>query len=161
MEFVPSTSFGRIVDRYGGNSGGRRLSCVEQFRVMAFVQLTWRESLRDIEVTLGANANKLYALGLRNTVRRSTLAIANESRDWCIWADVGALLIKRARKLHTLFDLRGALPCDQSVQLNGFYATQHYPETLRRIRFKDPETEKTLILLTSNFVLPPLTIAAL
>ena len=80
MEFVPWTSFGRIVDRYGGNSGVRRLSCAEQFRVMAFAQLTWRESLRDIEVTLGANANKLYAMGLRNTVRRSTLADANEDR---------------------------------------------------------------------------------
>ena len=105
MEFVPWTSFGRIVDRYGGNSGVRRLSCAEQFRVMAFAQLTWRESLRDIEVTLGANANKLYAMGLRNTVRRSTLADANESRDWHIWADVAALLIKRARKLYSNTDL--------------------------------------------------------
>ena len=93
MEFVPWTSFGRIVDRYGGNSGVRRLSCAEQFRVMAFAQLTWRESLRDIEVTLGANANKLYAMGLRNIVRRSTLADANESRDWHIWADVAALYV--------------------------------------------------------------------
>ena len=107
MEFVPWTSFGRIVDRYGGNSGVRRLSCTEQFRVMAFAQLTWRESLRDIEVTLGANANKLYAMGLRNTVRRSTLADANESRDWRIWADVAALLIKRARKLYSDTDLVG------------------------------------------------------
>ena len=107
MEFVPWTSFGRIVDRYGGNSGVRRLSCAEQFRVMAFAQLTWRESLRDIEVTLGANANKLYAMGLRNTVRRSTLADANESRDWRIWADVAALLIKRARKLYSDTDLVG------------------------------------------------------
>ena len=107
MEFVPWTSFGRIVDRYGGNSGVRRLSCAEQFCVMAFAQLTWRESLRDIEVTLGANANKLYAMGLRNTVRRSTLADANESRDWRIWADVAALLIKRARKLYSDTDLVG------------------------------------------------------
>ena len=279
MEFVPWTSFGRIVDRYGGNAGVRRLTCAEQFRVMAFAQLTWRESLRDIEVTLSANANKLYAMGLRHSVRRSTLADANESRDWRIWSDVAALLIRRARKLysdteiegldlkntvyaldattidlclslfdwapfrqakaavklHTLLDLRGAIPafihvsdgklhevnvldflpieagafyvmdrgyldftrlyglhqargffvtrakvnlnarrvysypvdratgiiCDQAVLLNGFYATQHYPENLRRIRFKDPESGKTLIFLTNNFVLPPLTIAAL
>jgi len=107
MEFVPWTSFGRIVDRYGGNSGVRRLSCAEQFCVMAFAQLTWRESLRDTEVTLGANANKLYAMGLRNTVHRSTLADANESRDWRIWADVAALLIKRARKLYSDTDLVG------------------------------------------------------
>ncbi|WP_316685198.1 DUF4372 domain-containing protein [Undibacterium sp. Jales W-56] len=61
MEFIPWTSFKRIVDRYAGNAGVRRLSCAEQFRVMAFAQLTWRESLRDIEVTFGANSRKLYA----------------------------------------------------------------------------------------------------
>ena len=279
MEFVPWTSFGRIVDCHGGNAGVRRMSCAEQFRVMAFAQLTWRESLRDIEVTLGANANKLYAMGLRHSVHRSTLADANESRDWRIWSDLAAVLIRRARKLysdtdlvgldlkntvyaldattidlclslfewapfrrakaaiklHTLLDLRGAIPafihvsdgkmhevnvldflpieagafyvmdrgyldfrrlfqmhhagaffvtrakhnmnarrvysqrtdratgiiCDQSVLLNGFYAAQHYPENLRRIRYKDPITDKPLIFLTNNFVLPPLTIAAL
>jgi hypothetical protein len=59
MGFVPRTSFSRIVARYGGDSGVRRFSCSEQFRVMAFAQLTWRESLRDIEVTLGANSSKL------------------------------------------------------------------------------------------------------
>ena len=279
MEFVPWTSFGRIVDRYSGNTGVRRMTCAEQFRVMAFAQLTWRESPRDIEVTLGANASKLYAMGLRHSIHRSTLADANEARDWRIRADVAALLIRRARKLysdtdlvgldlkntvyaldattidlclslfdwapfrkakgavklHTLLDLRGAIPafinisdgkmhevnvldfmpveagafyvmdrgyldfarlyamhrargffvtrakvnmnarriysaptdrttgiiCDQTVLLRGFYATQHYPENLRRIRFKDPETGKTLIFLTNNFVLPALAIAAL
>ena len=279
MEFVPWTSFGRIVDRYSGNAGVRRMTCAEQFRVMAFAQLTWRESLRDIEVTLGANATKLYAMGLRHSIHRSTLADANESRDWRIWADVAALLIRRARKLysdtdlvgldfknavyaldattidlclslfhwapfrkakgavklHTLLDLRVAIPafihisdgkmhevnvldflpieagafyvmdrgyldftrlyrlhqmggffvtrakantnarriysspvdrdtglvCDQTIALNGFYATQHYPDYLRRIRFNDAQSGKTLILLTNNFALPPLTIAAL
>ena len=279
MEFVAWTSFGRIVDRYSGNAGVRRMTCAEQFRVMAFAQLTWRESLRDIEVTLGANASKLYAMGLRHSIHRSTLADANEARNWRIWADVAALLIRRARKLysdtdlvgldlkstvyalyattidlclslfdwapfrkakgavklHTLLDLRGAIPafinisdgkmhevnvldfmpveagafyvmdrgyldfarlyamhrargffvtrakvnmnarriysaptdrttgiiCDQTVLLRGFYATQHYPENLRRIRFKDPETGKTLIFLTNNFFLPALAIAGL
>ena len=61
MEFVPWTSFTRIVHRYGGNSGVRTLSCAEQLRAMAFAQLTWRESLRDIEASLAANASKLYA----------------------------------------------------------------------------------------------------
>lgn len=79
MDFVPWTSFCRIVDRYGGNAGVRRMACAEQFRVMAFAQLTWRESLRDIEVTLGANANKLYAMGLRHSILRSTLVDTNES----------------------------------------------------------------------------------
>jgi len=278
MEFVPWTSFARIVDRYCGNAGVRRMTCAEQFRVLAFAQLTWRESLRDIEVTLGANANKLYAMGLRHSVHRSTLADANDSRDWRIWSDVAALLIGRARKLyrdcdlgldlantvyaldattidlclslfdwapfratkaavkmHTLLDLRGAIPafihisdgkmhevkvldfllleagafyvmdrgyldfarlyklhqagaffvtrakrgmdarrvysapadraagviCDQTIALNGFYVSQDYPEHLRRIRFKDPESGKTLVFLTNNTTLPPLTIAAL
>ena len=278
MEFVPWTSFGRIVDRYSGNAGVRRLTCAEQFRVMAFAQLTWRESLRDIEVTLAANSSKLYAMGLRHRVHRSTLADANEARDWRIWSDLAALLIRRARKLysdtdlgldltntvyaldattidlclslfdwapfraakaavkmHTLLDLRGVIPafihisdgkmhevnvldflpieagafyvmdrgyldfgrlykmhqggaffvtrakrnlnarrvysaakvrgagiiCDQTIVMNGFYVSQDYPEHLRRIRFRDPETGKTLIFLTNNTVLPALTIAAL
>ena len=105
MEFVPWTSFSRIVQRYSGDSGVRRLTCAEQFRVMAFAQLTWRESLRDIEVTLGANAAKLYAMGFRHSVHRSTLADANESRDWRIWADLAAVLIRRARKLYVDEDL--------------------------------------------------------
>jgi hypothetical protein len=256
----------------------RRLTCAEQFRVMAFAQLTWRESLRDIEVTLGANAAKLYAMGYRHSVHRSTLADANESRDWRIWADLAAVLIRRARKLyvdedlglelkntvyaldattidlclslfdwapfrkakaavklHALLDLRGCIPafihisdgkmhevnvldilvlepgafyvmdrgyldfarlfqmhqagaffvtraksnmnarrvysakvdrssgfiCDQAIALNGHYAAQDYPEHLRRIRFKDPQTQKTLVFLTNNTTLPPSTIAAL
>jgi hypothetical protein len=100
MEFIPWTSFTRIVNRYTGNSGVRKMSCAEQFRVMAFAQLTWRESLRDIEVTLGANSGKLYAMGLRNSVRQATMADVNESRDWRIWAYLAALLIRRARKWH-------------------------------------------------------------
>src|SRR6202171_5852443 len=105
MEFVPWTSFARIVDRYAGNAGVRRMTCAEQFRVLAFAELTWRESSRDIEVTLGANANKLYAMGLRHTVHRSTLADANDSRDWRIWSDLAAVLIRRARKLYCDEDL--------------------------------------------------------
>ena len=278
MEFVPWTSFARIVQRHGGNSGVRTLSCAEQFRAMAFAQLTWRESLRDIEASLSANATKLYAMGFRSAVKRSTLADANESRNWLIWSDLAAVLIRRARKLysgdslgidldntvyaldsstidlclslfewapfrstkaaiklHTLLDLRGAIPAfihisdgklhdvnvldmlsfepgafyvmdrgyvdfarlyalhqagaffvtrakspmdarrvystptdrstgvisDQQVMLNGHYSAKRYPEHLRRIRFKDPETGKTLIFLTNNTALPALTIAAL
>ena len=76
------------------------MNCAEQFRIMAFAQLTTRESLRDIEVTLSANASKLYAMGLRHSVHRSTLAEANESRDWRMWSDLAAVLIRRARKLY-------------------------------------------------------------
>jgi hypothetical protein len=278
MEFVPWSSFARIVARYGGDSRVRSLSCTEQFRAMAFAQLTYRESLRDIETCLLANQTKLYSMGFRLPVKRSTLADANEGRDWRIWEDLAALLIRRARKLycndsfgvdlsntvyaldattidlclslfpwapfrttkaavklHTLLDLRGNIPafihisdgkthevnvldmlafeagafyvmdrgyldfgrlyalhqsgaffitrakrgmdarrvysmpadrskgiiCDQRIVLNGFYISQDYPEQLRRIRFKDPESGKTLVFLTNNTALPALTIAAL
>jgi IS4 transposase len=100
MDFVPWTSFRRIVARYGGDSRVRTLNCAEQFRVMAFAQLTWRESLRDIEACLSAQAAKLYHMGLREAVARSTLADANESRDWRIWADFAQVLIRRARQLY-------------------------------------------------------------
>ena len=278
MEFVPWTSFARIVARHGGDSRVRSLSCTEQFRAMAFAQLTYRESLRDIETCLLANQTKLYGMGFRSPVKRSTLADANEGRDWHIWEDLAALLIRHARKLycndsfgidlnntvyaldattidlclslfpwapfrsakaavklHTLLDLRGNIPafihisdgkthevnvldmlsieagafyvmdrgyldfgrlfalhqtgaffvtrakrgmdarrvyssptdrstgviCDQRIMLNGFYISQDYPEQLRRIRFKDPESGKTLVFLTNNTALPALTIAAL
>lgn len=278
MNLMPWTGFGRIVARYRGDTRVRSFTCAEQFRAMAFAQLTWRESLRDIEACLGANHSRLYAMGFRHPVRRSTLADANENRDWRIWAEVAEALIRRARKLycgedlgldldntvyaldsttidlclslfewapfrttkaaiklHTLLDLRGSIPafihisdgkmhdvgaldllpieagafyvmdrgyldfqrlydihqqaafyvtrakrgmdarrtcsmpadreqgviCDQRVVLNGFYASRHYPEFIRRIRYKDPDTGKTLVFLTNNTALPALTIAAL
>ena len=79
--------------------------CGEQFRIMAFAQMTYRESLRDIEACLGAQPSKLYGMGLREAVARSTLADANELRDWRIWADVAAVLIRRARKLYVSDDI--------------------------------------------------------
>ena len=278
MDFLPWKTFHRIVTRYRGDHRARTLSCAEQFRCMAFAQLTYRESLRDIEVCLSAQAAKLYHMGLRKPVSRSTLADANERRDWRIYADFAQRLITQARKLyaadsfgvdlsntvyaldattidlclsmfpwapfrstkaaiklHTLLDLRGAIPsfihisdgklhdvnvldllvpeagafyvmdrayldferlhalaqmgaffvtrtksnmdarrlysatterstgliCDQTIALNGFYSSQHYPQHLRRIRFKDPETAKTLVFLTNHFKLPALTICAL
>jgi hypothetical protein len=88
MAFVPWPSFVRIVQRYAGNGGVRKLSCAEQSCAMAYAQLTWHESLRDIETSLSANANKLYAMGFRSAVRRSTLVDAKESRDWRIWSDL-------------------------------------------------------------------------
>jgi hypothetical protein len=278
MDFIPWTSFGRIVARYRGNARVRSLPCTEQFRVMAFAQITWRESLRDIEACLSAQSAKLYHMGLRKAVARSTLADANESRDWRIWADFAQVLIRKARnlyateplelelsdtvyaldsttidlclsvfpwanfrstkaavKMHTLLDLRGIIPsfihisdgklhdvnvldilipeagafyvmdrgyidfarlyalhqagaffvtraksnfdarrvysaqtdrttgviCDQTVMLAGFYASKEYAEHLRRIRFKAPDTDKTLVFLTNNTALPALTICAL
>jgi transposase len=105
MDFLPWTTFARYVQRYGGDRGVRRLPCAEQFRIMAFAQLTYRESLRDIEACFTAQAGKLYHMGLREPVRRSTLADANELRDWRIYADFAQRLITQARKLYAQEDL--------------------------------------------------------
>ena len=105
MEFLPWKTFGRIVARYGGDDRVRTLSCGEQYRAMAFAQLTYRESLRDIETCLSVQASKLYHMGLREPIRRSTLADANESRDWRIYADLAQRLIAQARKLYATEDL--------------------------------------------------------
>jgi hypothetical protein len=278
MEYVPWKTFGRIVERHKGDAGVRTLSCADLFRVMAFAQLTWRESLRDIEACLAANQNKLFHMGMKGSPARSTLADALERRDWRIYHGLAQRLIARAKalyaqdpsvleldasvyaldsttidlclslfdwapfrstkaavKLHTLLDLRGSIPtflhisdgklhdvnvldilpieagafyvmdrgyvdftrlyamhqagaffvtrakqgmdarrvyssptqrstgviCDQRVMLNGFYSAKAYPEHLRRVRFKDPDSGKTLVFLTNNTILPALTIAAL
>jgi transposase len=105
MEFVPWTTFARLVERYGGDLRVRTLSCAEQYRAMAFAQLTYRESLRDIETCLSAQTAKLYHMGFRDPVRRSTLADANESRDWRIYAALAQRLIAQARKLYAGEDL--------------------------------------------------------
>ncbi len=278
MDFLPWKTFLRIVERYGGDQRVRTLSCAEQYRAMAFAQLTYRESLRDIETCLSVHASKLYHMGFHQPVRRSTLADANERRDWRIHAELAQRLIAQARnlyvnedlgldltntvyaldsttislclsvfpwahfrttkaavKMHTLLDLRGNIPsfihisdgklhdvhaldmlipeagaiyvvdrayvdfsrlhglhqagaffvtraksnmdshriysaptdrstgiiCDQTISLDGFDTRQGYPELLRRIRFKDPETGKTLVFITNNFALPAATICAL
>jgi hypothetical protein len=100
MEFLPWKTFGRIVARYGGDDRVRTLNCGEQYRVMAFAQLTYRESLRDIETCLSVQASKLYHMGLREPIRRSTLADANESRDWRIYFELAQRLIIKARALY-------------------------------------------------------------
>jgi hypothetical protein len=245
---------------------------------MAFAQITYRQSLRDIEACLRAVQSKLYHCGIRGKVSRNTLANANAYRDWRIYADFAQVLISRARtlyanedfgmqldrevyaldsttidlclslfpwakfrrhkaavKVHTLMDLKGSIPtfiritdgkvhdvnfldelilepgaiyimdrgyldfarlyaftqnlstfvtraksnfdygrlgyqqvdkttglrCDQTIKLNGFYASQDYPAVLRRIGFFDTETHQKLVFLTNNFVLPALTIAGL
>ena len=278
MDFLPWKTFHRIVDRHDGDRCVKSMTCADQFRVMAFAQLTYRESLRDIQVCLSAQAAKLYHMGFRQEIKRSTLADANEARDWRIHAEFAQRLIEQARKLyvgdsfgidlenttyaldsttidlclalfpwapfrttksavkmHTLLDLRGNIPtfihisdgklgdvnvldilvpeagaiyvmdrgyldfarlhnlhqasaffvtraksnmnarriysaatdrttgiiCDQTVALNGHYSRRDYPTHLRRIRFKDPESGKTLVFLTNNVALPAATICAL
>jgi hypothetical protein len=277
-EHLPLTTFRRCVARYRGEHKVKSFSCLDQFLCMAFAQLTYRESLRDIEACLRAQRTKMYHLGIRATVARNTLANANAVRDWRIYADFAQSLIgiarrlyaeepfgvelndtvyaldtttidlclsvfpwapfrttKAAIKLHTLLDLRGNIPsfihisdgklhevnildqllpepgafyimdrgfldferlhrlhlaqsffvtrgksnlrvqrryshpvdrttgliCDQTVMLTGFYSRQNFDTPLRRIRFKDPQTAKTLIFLTNNFTLPALTVTEL
>ena len=279
MDFLPWTTFERIVCRYRGNRRVRTLRCAEQYRAMAFAQLTYRESLRDIEACLGAQAGRLYHSGFRSPVRRSTLADANERRDWRIYADFAQRLIHRARllhagdrslapvldetvyaldatiidlclsvfpwarfrstkaavKLHTLLDLQGAIPAfvhvsdgkfhdvnmldllvpepgaiyvmdraygdflrfhrlhragaffvtrakndldarrvysrprdpangilsDHLVRLGGTRSRARYPELLRRVRFRDPETGRLLVFLTNRMDYDPLTVCKL
>jgi hypothetical protein len=278
MDVLPKYEFDKCVRRYRGDFHVRSLTCYEQFLIMAFAQLTWRESLRDIETCLRAFGPKLYHAGIRAHVSRSTLADANEKRPWQIYADFAQVLITRASvlyaeedfgvelqhaayaldsttidlclalfpwakfrrhkaaiKLHTLLRLRGSFPTvviitsgkvhdvnildelgfepgafyifdrgyldfarlhriqrsgaffvtrakqnsqlrrrysrpvdkstgllfDQTVVLTGFYSRQQYPEVLRRIGYRDPETGKKLIFLTNNFTLAALTIAQL
>src|SRR5438876_6150838 len=278
MDLLPWSTFTRIVARYGGDERVRTLSCAEHYRAMAFAQLSYRESLLDIETCLSVQASKLYSMGFRDPVRRSTLADANEARDWRIYAELAQRLIVQARKLylnedlgldlantvyaldsttidlclavfpwahfrttkaavkmHTLLDLRGNIPsfihvsdgklhdvhaldlllpeagaiyvmdrgyvdfgrlhgphlagaffvtraksnmdahrvysaptdratgiiCDQTIALDGHYTSQSYSQHLRRIRFHDPESLKTLIFLTNHFGLPAATICAL
>ncbi len=100
MEFAPWKTFSRLVAKYQGDANVRTFRCLDQFLCMAFAQLTYRESLRDIEACLLAQPSKLYHLGFRGNVTRSNLADANEGRDWRIYADFAQTLIRTARRLY-------------------------------------------------------------
>ncbi len=100
IAFLPDREFRRCVARYDGDAGTREFSCWDQYLTMAFAQLTYRESLRDIEACLRAMGPKLYHMGFQGKVARSTLADANESRDWRIFADFAQILIRIARPLY-------------------------------------------------------------
>jgi hypothetical protein len=100
MDYLPAYEFQKCVNRYHGDYKQRNFSCRDQFLSMAFAQLTYRESLRDIETCLRSIGSKLYHMGFRSTIARSTLADANESRDWRIYADFAQVLIAIARPLY-------------------------------------------------------------
>jgi hypothetical protein len=100
MDCLPWSTFAQLVTRYDGDRAVRTLPCTEQFRAMAFAQLTYRESLRDIETWLSAQPSKLLHMGFRGPVRRSTLADANEARDWRIYAEFAQRLIAQARRFY-------------------------------------------------------------
>ncbi len=278
MAHLPLTTFRRCVAHYQGQHKVKSFSCLDQFLTLAFAQLTYRESLRDIEACLRAHAVKRYHMGIRGGIARNTLANANAQRDWRIYAEFAQHLIAIARKLyaqeplgvelnqtvyaldattidlcltlfpwapfretkaavklHTLLDLRGNIPsflhitdgkvhdvnvldllvpeagafyvvdrgyvdfarlarfdalgaffvtraksnfrftrlaaqavdkstgliCDQSVALTVFYSKQGYSKPLRRIRYRDPVSDKRLVFLTNHFGLPALTVCEL
>ena len=100
LEFLPMHKFRQCVNRYNGNKGVRTFMCLDQFMCMAFAQLTYRESLRDIECCLRAMKEKLYHMGIRGNISRSTLAGANGKRDWRIYSDFALQLIDQARQLY-------------------------------------------------------------
>lgn len=100
MDFLPMYEFHKCVERYHGNQRIRNFSCMDQFLCMAFAQLTYRESLRDIEACLRSMNNRLYHMGIRGNIARTTLAKANENRDWRIYADFAQILIHTARQLY-------------------------------------------------------------
>jgi hypothetical protein len=278
MDIMPLKTFHRCVERYQGDFSVKHFICLEQFRVMAFAQLTYRESLRDTVTCLRSQSSKLYRMGIRSNVSRSTLADANEVRDWRIYADFAQHLIGVARKLyekdrlaidieqtvyaldsttidlclsvfpwahfrttkasvklHTLIDLKGSIPtfihisdgklhdvnildvlpieagsiyvmdrgyvdfarlhsitrslaffvtrakstfsferiyshpvdkttgliCDQTIKLTVAATAKKYPDKLRRVKYRDQDTDKVLIFLTNNFDLSAKTIADL
>jgi transposase len=278
MDSLPKRDFDRCVRKYKGNYRVRHFSCLDQFLCMAFAQLTYRHSLRDIEICLNSVKSKLYHLGFRGNIARNTLAKANQNRDWRIYAELAQILIAHARKLyaqerfavaldqtvyafdattidlcltlfpwaqfrrhkaavklHTLLDLRGNIPCfvhissgkmhdvkaldhlpieagafyvldrgyidfarlyrfqsnlaffitrakknlqfrvlkshavdkstglrcDQTIVLTGVATAKEYPQSLRRVKYVDPKTNKRLVFLTNNFSLAALTIAKL
>ena len=101
IDYLPLHDFRRCVARYGGNKNVKSFSCLDQYLCMTFAQLTYRESLRDIESCLRAMQSKLYHMGIRGKVSRSTLADANENRDWRIYADFAQTLIATARELYS------------------------------------------------------------
>jgi len=278
MAHVPVYEFDKCVRRYGGDSRNRGFSCWDQFLCLSFAQLTYRESLRDIQACLRSVQGKLYHMAFRGRVSKSTLSDANEVHDWRIYADFAQLLIAAARpmysneslgfdldgtvyaldsttidlclsvfpwarfqssrgavKMHTLLDLRGSIPTfievsdgkypdvhildeivpeagsfyvidrgyidferlhmfqscgaffvtrtksnvllrrrcsravdfttgllsDHTVVLTTADSFKHYPDVLRRVRYHDPEQDRTFLFLTNNFDLPALTIAQL
>jgi Domain of unknown function (DUF4372)/Transposase DDE domain len=278
IDHLPLHTFRQCVKRYRGNHKIKTFTCLDQFLCMAFAQLTYRESLRDIEACLRAQSNKLYHMGIRSQVSRNTLSNANKVRDWRIYADLAHSLIPVARKLyqdedfgleldqtvyaldattidlclslfpwaefrqtksaiklHTLLDLRGSIPtfiyisdgkqhevnilddllleagaiyvmdrgyldffrlyrltqasaffviraksnlacqrlysapvnreagliCDQTITLTGHYSARYYPEKLRRIKVRDLDTGKTIVVLSNNFALPAESVAQL
>jgi hypothetical protein len=113
IDVVHRQTFSRCVDKFGGNGTPRKFSCRDQFLAMAFAQITYRESLRDIEFCLGGQPERLYRMGFRHPVKRSTLADANATRDWRMWEALARTLISRASKLYA--EEPGVLDLDHTV----------------------------------------------
>jgi hypothetical protein len=117
IEHLPMQTFRKCVERYRGNYKVQSFSCLDQFLCMAFSQLTHRESLQDIEVCLRAQQTKLYHMGIRGKVSRSTLADVNENRDWRIYADFAQSLVHTARDLYKNEDF--GVDLQKTVEIDG------------------------------------------
>ena len=129
MEHLPMKTFRRCVQRYQGNRHIQSFTCLDQFLCMAFAQLTFRESLRDIEACLRAHKDKLYHMGIRGGMSRNTLANANQRRDWRIYAELAQAMIRIARPLYADEDL--GLELDNTV-----YALDASTRQLHKLLFE-------------------------
>jgi hypothetical protein len=141
MDCLPWSTFGRIVTRYHGDHSVQTFPCTEQFRAMAFAQLTYRESLRDIEACLSAQPGKLWHMGFRGPVRRSTLADANQVRDWRIYAEFAQRLISQARRLYVceslLTDLKNTVYALDSTTIDlclSLFPWAHFRSTKAAVK---------------------------
>ena len=171
MDHMPLTTFRRCVVRYNGERKVKHFSCLDQLRCLAFAQLTWRESLRDIEACLNAQASKLYRLGFRAPhIARNTMMDRGylDFERLARLDNAGSFFVTRAksntqvrRRYSRPIDRSTGLVCDQTVVLTGYYTRKGFDSPLRRVKFNDPETGKTLVFLSNNFALPAMTIAKL
>src|SRR5674476_1069928 len=176
MDFVPWTSFDRIVRKYGGDVRVRTLRCTEHFRVMAFAQVTYRESLRgNIPSFIHVSDGKMGDAPALDLIAPEAGAIYVMDRGYVdfrrlyVIHQAGAFFVTRTKvnmKYHRVYshpvpDKTTGVGSDQSIALDGFYAKQDYPQHLRRVSFCDPETAKRLVFLTNNFTLSAAMIAAL
>jgi hypothetical protein len=154
MDFVPKHEFRAAVKRYKGEHRVRRFSCWDQFLCMAFAQLTYRESLRDIETCLRSLGSKLYHSGIRAKVARSTLADANEHRSWQIYRDVAVVLINRARRLYQndklLADLESAVYAFDSTIIELCLALFPWAQAKGHVKTSAGIKMHTLLDLASN-----------
>ena len=171
LGFVPFAHFEHLVDKYQANRWTRDFTAWSHFICMAYAQFTRREGLRDLIACLSSQSSKLYHVGLRNRVTRSTLADANERRNCELFESLGqrqcSFVVRGKDNLSYktidshVFDCSTGVRCDQTIQLLTKKSEKAYPEPLRRVAFFDEKTQLDLVFLSNRMDLPALTIAAI